>query len=91
MMDHTAQTLTLRDGRTLGYAEWGDPDGKPILLFGGSTSSRLQRPLMTPANSHQVFACIRLTAPVRDSVRASRIARCWIGRMTYAISPARNI
>ncbi|HRL12764.1 MAG TPA: alpha/beta hydrolase [Aggregatilineales bacterium] len=44
MMDHTAQTLTLRDGRTLGYAEWGDPDGKPILLFGGSTSSRLQRP-----------------------------------------------
>lgn len=43
MMDRTAQTLTLRDGRTLGYAEWGDLNGKPVFLFGGSTSSRLLR------------------------------------------------
>ncbi|MBK9121895.1 MAG: alpha/beta hydrolase [Chloroflexi bacterium] len=43
-MDRTAQILTLRDGRTLGYAEWGDPNGRPVLLFGGSTSSRLLRP-----------------------------------------------
>lgn len=42
-MDRTAQTLTLRDGRTLGYAEWGDIYGKPIFLFGGSNSSRLLR------------------------------------------------
>jgi pimeloyl-ACP methyl ester carboxylesterase len=43
-MNRSAQTLTLRDGRTLGFAEWGDPNGKPVFLFGGSTSSRLQRP-----------------------------------------------
>ena len=42
-MDRTAQALILRDGRTLGYAEWGDLNGKPIFLFGGSTSSRLLR------------------------------------------------
>lgn len=42
-MNYSAQTLTLRDGRTLGYAEWGDLNGKPVFLFGGSTSSRLLR------------------------------------------------
>lgn len=43
MMDRTAQTVTLRDGRTLGFAQWGDLNGKPVFLFGGSTSSRLLR------------------------------------------------
>jgi pimeloyl-ACP methyl ester carboxylesterase len=36
--------LTLRDGRTLGYAMWGDPDGRPVLLFHGSPASRLFSP-----------------------------------------------
>lgn len=35
------QTLRLRDGRLLGYAEWGDPAGKPVLYFHGLHSSRL--------------------------------------------------
>lgn len=42
-MDRTAQTLTLRDGRTLGYAEWGDLNGKPVFFFGGSNSARYFR------------------------------------------------
>jgi pimeloyl-ACP methyl ester carboxylesterase len=33
--------IKLRDGRLLGYAEFGDPDGKPILYFHGAHSSRL--------------------------------------------------
>jgi pimeloyl-ACP methyl ester carboxylesterase len=33
--------LTLVDGRTLGYAVSGDPEGKPVLLLHGSPSSRL--------------------------------------------------
>jgi pimeloyl-ACP methyl ester carboxylesterase len=36
------QTLTLKDNRTLGYAEVGDPQGKPIFLFHGLHSSRLE-------------------------------------------------
>jgi len=34
-------TIRLRDGRVLGYAEWGDPDGRPLLEFRGLPSSRL--------------------------------------------------
>ena len=42
--DLTAQHLTLKDGRTLAYAEWGDPDGSPVFHFHGSSSSRLEHP-----------------------------------------------
>src|SRR5437868_4337089 len=33
----------LRDGRALGYAEYGDPGGTPVFFFHGSPGSRLQR------------------------------------------------
>lgn len=32
--------VRLRDGRTLGYAEFGDPNGRPIFVFNGSASRR---------------------------------------------------
>src|SRR5918998_48359 len=35
--------LQLRDGRSLAYAEWGDPDGRPVLGCHGSPSSRFER------------------------------------------------
>jgi pimeloyl-ACP methyl ester carboxylesterase len=35
--------LKLRDGRTLGYAEYGDPRGKPLILCHGTPGSRLDR------------------------------------------------
>jgi pimeloyl-ACP methyl ester carboxylesterase len=31
--------MKLSDGRTLGYAEYGRPDGTPILYFHGTPSS----------------------------------------------------
>ena len=34
--------IKLRDGRVLGYAEYGDPQGKPVLHLHGSTSSRFE-------------------------------------------------
>lgn len=34
-------TLALSDGRVLGYAEWGLPDGAPVLGFHGTSLSRL--------------------------------------------------
>jgi len=36
----TGTTITLYDGRRLGFAEWGDPTGKPVLDFRGLPSSR---------------------------------------------------
>jgi pimeloyl-ACP methyl ester carboxylesterase len=38
-----ALVFELRDARLLGYAEQGDPDGKPVLLFHGLPGSRLTR------------------------------------------------
>ena len=35
--------ISLRDGRTMGYAEYGDPGGKPVFFFHGLPGSRLQR------------------------------------------------
>jgi len=37
-------TLYLTDGRTLAFAEYGDPHGKPVFFFHGIPGSRLFRP-----------------------------------------------
>ena len=44
-MLRTDNTITLRDGRRLGYSEFGDPKGFPVLYFHGIPGSRLQRPV----------------------------------------------
>jgi len=36
--------LRLRDGRQLAYAEYGDPNGKPVFFIQGTPSSRLMHP-----------------------------------------------
>lgn len=36
------QRVSLRDGRTLGFAEFGDPNGDPVLEFHGCPGSRLE-------------------------------------------------
>jgi len=42
--DRPNQTIILKDGRTLGYAEYGDPEGKSVFHFNGSGGSRLGHP-----------------------------------------------
>ena len=44
-IDKINQTITLKDGRMLGYAEYGDPGGKAVLHFNGSGGSRLEHPV----------------------------------------------
>jgi pimeloyl-ACP methyl ester carboxylesterase len=43
-MDPKNQTLILKDGRTLGFAEYGVSTGRPVFHFHGSGSSRLEKP-----------------------------------------------
>jgi pimeloyl-ACP methyl ester carboxylesterase len=43
--------VKLTDGRSLGYAEYGDGTGRPVLCFPGTPSSRLLHPLEGPTSS----------------------------------------
>lgn len=43
VVDIRDDRLTLRDGRTLAYHEWGVPDGIPVLRIQGTPGSRLSR------------------------------------------------
>jgi pimeloyl-ACP methyl ester carboxylesterase len=36
-------TIALPDGRTLAYAEWGDPEGRPVVTCHGTPGCRLNR------------------------------------------------
>ncbi len=51
--------IRLRDGRRLAYAEYGDPQGKPIFFFHGTPGSRL---FHHPDNSVAVSAGTRIIA-----------------------------
>jgi len=45
-IDQTIQTIALPDGRTLAYAEYGDPAGKPLFFFHGGNDSRLEAAIL---------------------------------------------
>lgn len=49
---NTAKTIRLLDGRALGYAEYGDPNGKPVVYFHGLPGSRLQAQYLDAAAAH---------------------------------------
>src|SRR4051812_21982958 len=61
-------TLRLRDGRTLGYATYGDPAGRPILLMHGYPDSRLTR---HPDDSLTASLGVRLIVPDRPGIGLS--------------------
>jgi pimeloyl-ACP methyl ester carboxylesterase len=41
-MQQVSQSFRLPDGRSLAYAEYGSPDGKPVFYFHGLSGSRLE-------------------------------------------------
>ena len=43
------KTIRLRDGRLLGYAEYGVPEGKPVLHFNGFPGTRFEASLIADA------------------------------------------
>jgi len=42
--DRTNQQITLCDGRRLGFAEYGDLAGTPVLLFNGAAARFFRHP-----------------------------------------------
>ena len=69
MTDLFSQSFRLPDGRTLTYAEYGLPDGKPVFYFHGQAGSRLE-PAMLDASDFEK-AGIRLIACDRPGMGGS--------------------
>ena len=68
MADLLAQAFQLPDGRTLAYAEYGPPGGKPVFYFHGLPGSRLD-PVMLAEDLEN--AGIRMIAPDRPGIGSS--------------------
>lgn len=66
--DRTAKTTTLRDGRTLGYAEFGATGGTPLINFHGFPGSRLMSRI---GHDAAVRRNVRLIAPERPGMGLS--------------------
>lgn len=71
MPSYRDATFILADGRRLAYAEWGDPDGKPLFFFHGSPSSRL----WCPDEEATKAAGVRLIAADRPGIGGSDVLK----------------
>jgi pimeloyl-ACP methyl ester carboxylesterase len=61
-MSENGGTIRLSDGRALGYAEYGDARGRPLLFFHGTPGSRLSASLLDDAARR---SSVRVLAPDR--------------------------
>jgi pimeloyl-ACP methyl ester carboxylesterase len=68
MNDDSGRTIRLGDDRQLGYAEWGDPSGQPLLYFHGWPGSRIEGRL---ADQPAKAAGVRLIALDRPGMGLS--------------------
>jgi pimeloyl-ACP methyl ester carboxylesterase len=64
-----SQIITLKDGRKLGYAEYGVPTGFPVLGFHGTPGSRL---MMKVVENAALVNGVRLIAPDRPGYGLSQ-------------------
>jgi pimeloyl-ACP methyl ester carboxylesterase len=70
MIANTDLTIRLPGGRRLGYAEYGDPAGKPVLHFHGTPDSRLEGTLPGAAEAATRLG-VRLVLPDRPGIGLS--------------------
>ena len=61
--DLVNQTVTLRDGRRLGFAEYSDRGGRPVFFFHGAGGSRLEGPADEGALENQSIRLIAMDRP----------------------------
>jgi pimeloyl-ACP methyl ester carboxylesterase len=65
----SSKTLTLPDGRLMGYEEFGSPDGKPLLFLHGNPGSRLDLYYTYPERIGRTD--LRIIAPDRPGIGLS--------------------
>jgi pimeloyl-ACP methyl ester carboxylesterase len=70
----TDKRIELRDGRTLGFAEYGDPEGKPLFFFHGFPGSRFEA---MPLDEVFRRLHLRVIAPERPGLGLSTGKRGW--------------
>lgn len=68
---NTDHQVKLKDGRTIGYAEYGHSQGKPILHFHGTPSSRLEGNCYNNLNEVATTLGVRLIFPDRPGIGLS--------------------
>lgn len=66
-----AETVTVGDGRELAYAEYGDPDGVPVVFVHGMPGSRVSASV---ARDRKADLGVRVVAPDRPGVGQSEYA-----------------
>ncbi len=84
---NTGHTLQLADGRRLGWAEFGDPSGRPVLAFHGTPDCRLH---YAPAHMPAAARGLRLVAPDRPGYGLSdpkpgRTLRDWSSDVAFLL------
>jgi pimeloyl-ACP methyl ester carboxylesterase len=71
-IDRSSQVLRLADGRRIGYAEYGDPEGLPVLAIHGTPGSRFMFALTDRAARERR---LRVIAPERPGYGLSEFRR----------------
>jgi pimeloyl-ACP methyl ester carboxylesterase len=69
-MNRTDHEIKLRDGRTLAYAQYGDPRGRPIIHCHGTPSSRVEGELTFSGNVAAELG-LRIVVPDRPGIGGS--------------------
>ncbi len=81
MTNPPSKAIQLQDGRTLGFAEYGDPVGKPVLYFHGSPGCRLDWSIFGDrawAERHRVlFLAVDRPGIGMSDFQANRRLRDW--------------
>ena len=68
------QTMQLANGRTLGFAEFGSPEGVPILYFHGNPGSRLELTLFDDLDAALTRLNLRMISVDRPGHRVIRLS-----------------
>lgn len=82
---NSSSTITLPDGRTLGYAQYGDVTGKPVLYMHGLPGSRMEGAYFEDLGKKYGVRIITTDRPgygLSDLVKGRRV-RDWAGDVEF--------
>ncbi len=68
--DKTSQTIKLQDGRKLGFAEYGNPEGTPVMFFHAGMTCRLGADGLAE-KGQELGLSVRIVAPDRPGIGLS--------------------